>query len=97
MVIAPWIFKSLTKTGRSSGVYATIMFPIRCFKSSRLVAKQRIAMISEATVILNPSLRSIPLTCEPCPIVMSRKVRSFKSKQRLKTIFVGSTLHSFPW
>ena len=37
------------------------MFPIRCFKSSRLVAKQRIAMISEATVMLNPSLLTQPL------------------------------------
>ena len=49
--IAPTAFKSLAVTGSRSILYATMIFPKRSFKSAMSFARQRIAMISDATVI----------------------------------------------
>ena len=50
-VIAPTAFRSLAVTGSPAKLYATMIRPRRSFKSVRSVARQRIAMISDATVM----------------------------------------------
>ena len=49
--IAPTAFKSAAVTGSPSILYATIIFPSLSFKSRMLLHRQRIAIISDATVI----------------------------------------------
>ena len=55
------------------------------------------AINSDATVIVKPSFLSIPLTFDPCPIVISRKDLSFISSARFQIILFGSIFSSFPW
>ena len=65
---------------------ATTIRPSRAFRSVRLSARQRTAMISEATVMSKPSSRGTPLTLPPRPHTMLRSWRSFMSTQRFQVI-----------
>ena len=51
--------------GFRSRVYATTILPNLSFKSEIDVAKQKIAIISDATTISKPSCRGYPLPTEP--------------------------------
>ena len=72
------------------------MLPSLVFKSSISVARQRIAIISLATVIINPSSRGTPFTLPPRPTITLRSARSFISRQRLKRILLWSMRRSLP-
>ncbi|MCY1233514.1 hypothetical protein D9M72_460600 [compost metagenome] len=61
------------------------------------VARQKTAMISEATVMSKPSCRGTPWAGPPRPMITSRRERSFMSRTRLKVILRGSMLSSLPW
>ena len=95
-VIAPSAPKSNTVTGSPDFVYATRIFETRRCKSLKSLARQRIAIISVATVISKPSLRGVPFTEPPSPISISRNARSFKSKARFQIMRLGSISNSFP-
>ena len=56
-VIAPWACRSAAVTGLPSSEVATTMRAMRAFRSARLVARHRMAMISEATTMSKPSSR----------------------------------------
>ena len=70
VAIAPTTFKSLAKIAFPSNVFPTKIFPNRNFKSSKSLAKQIIAMTSEAGVILKPSSRMVPFAFAPTPIII---------------------------
>ncbi|EJX00282.1 hypothetical protein EVA_11613 [gut metagenome] len=57
------------------------MFSKRRRKSSRFFAKQRMAMISEATEMSKPLSRTTPLPA-PKPITTLRRARSLTSSTR---------------
>ena len=64
-----------------------------CFKS---FAKQKIAMISEATVIWNASSLGTPFTLPPKPEITFLSCLSFRSTQRFHAILLGSMFSSLP-
>ena len=53
-------------------------------------------MISEATVMSNPSSRGVPLTRPPSPSTIKRSWRSFMSTQRFHVILRGSIPSMLP-
>ena len=78
--------KDLTKSsavmGLSSKSLATTIFPSLCRISFRSVVRARTAMISLATLILNPVTRSCPASVDACPTVICRRNRSFVSRTK---------------
>mmetsp|Transcript_18528 Transcript_18528/g.30075 ORF Transcript_18528/g.30075 Transcript_18528/m.30075 type:complete len:232 (-) Transcript_18528:311-1006(-) len=99
-VIAPSAFKSLAviyfRSFTGAFVWPMTMRPSRSFKSLTLVAKQRIAITSDATTISKPSSRTKPLAVPPRPIVIFLKDLSFMSSTRLNVIKRGSMFNSLP-
>ena len=59
-----------------------MMLPSRRVRSLRSVARQKIAMTSEATVMSKPSSRGKPLATPPSEPTMLRSARSFMSMTR---------------
>ena len=59
------------------------------------VARQRMAMTSEATVMSKRVLRSTP--SPPWPMVIWRSARSFRSTTRGQEMSLGLMLSSLPW
>ena len=70
VAMAPTTFKSRAKIAFPSNVFPTNIFPNRNFKSSKSFAKHKIAITSEAGVILKPSSRIVPLAFAPTPIII---------------------------
>ena len=62
-----------------------------------LVARQKIAMISEATVMSKPSSRGTPHTLPPMPHTMLRSWRSFISTTRFQVMRRTSKPSALPW
>ena len=88
--IAPTTFKSRAKIALPSKVFPTNIFPKRNFKSSKSFAKHKIAITSEAAVMLKPSSRIVPFDFAPVPIIIWRNERSFISITRFQAIDFGS-------
>src|SRR5213596_3195751 len=80
--IEPAAFSSLARTGSRARFCATMMLPRRRFRSCTSVARQKIAITSEATVMSNPSSRGKPLATPPREETIERKARSFMSRPR---------------
>ena len=76
--------------GFLSKVYPTKILPSLSLKSSKSFAIQRIAITSDAGVILKPSSRAIPLFDPPKPITICRRLRSFISITRFQVMVLGS-------
>ena len=95
--IAPSACKSCAVMGSSSYVYPTTILPKRSFKSVMLVARQNIAITSDATVISKPSSRGTPFALPPKPQTMWRSCLSFMSTTRFQVIRRGSMFRAFPW
>ena len=72
------------------------MFPNLLSKSLRSFAKQNIAITSEATVILNPSVLGKPLDTPPRLTVISLKALSFKSTHLFQTTLLVSISNLLP-
>ena len=70
------------------------LFDIQTDKSAMEVERQRIAMISDATVMSNPDSRGTPLPGPPRPVVISRKARSFISRTRRQVMRRGSIFNA---
>ena len=81
-VIAPAIPRSLTVSGLSSYVYPKRILPIRRLRSSRSVARHRIAIISDAGVMSKPLSAGSPLAEPPRPVTMLRRLLSLTSSTR---------------
>ncbi|EJX03492.1 hypothetical protein EVA_08404 [gut metagenome] len=79
---APVHPNSFTVAAEPSGRMPITMRSIRARRSSISVARQRIAMSSEATVISNPPSVGIPLAEPPRPVTMLRSMRSLTSNTR---------------
>ena len=73
------------------------MRPRRVFKSARLVARQKMAMTSEATTMSKPSSRGTPLAVPPRPTTIWRKARSFMSMTRFQAMRRVSIFKVLPW
>src|SRR5262249_1657205 len=67
-----------------------MMLPRRSFRSLRSLARQKMAMTSEATVISKPSSRGKPLATPPSEELMLRRARSFMSMTRRQVTRRGS-------
>jgi hypothetical protein len=63
--MAPWAFRSRARIASPSTSYATTASPSRAPGRSIPSARQRIAMTSEAAVMLKPSSRGIPRSARP--------------------------------
>ena len=61
-----------------------------------LVARQKMAITSLATVISKPSSRGVPFTLPPRPSTMKRSWRSFISMQRFQVMRRGSMFSGLP-
>ena len=72
------------------------MLPIFSFNSLRLLDKQSIAIISDATVIIKPSCLITPFTLLPKPITISLRALSFISITLLNIILLGSIPNELP-
>ena len=83
-------FKSRAKMGSFLYVKPINISPNRCFKLSKSVAMQRIAITSEAGVILKPSCLGTPFAVPPKPMVISLKALSFISITRFQRMVRGS-------
>src|ERR1700731_4484658 len=59
-----------------------MIFDRRSFRSSRFLARQKIAITSEATVMSKPSSRGKPLATPPSEDTIERRARSFMSITR---------------
>src|ERR687898_925752 len=59
-----------------------MMLPSRSFRSSRSLARQKIAITSDATVMSKPSSRGNPLATPPSEETTERSARSFMSSTR---------------
>ena len=94
--IAPTACSWAAVTGSPAKLYATTIFPRRSFKSSISSARQRIAMISDATVMTKWSSLTIPSAFAPSPTTTLRSTRSFMSRQRFHKICLGSMPRAFP-
>ena len=95
--IAPWQPSWCTYTGSPAKLQPITIRPKRSFKSSRSLAKQRIAIISEATVIMKWSSRGKPHTLPPSATVTLRSARSFISRTRVQDNWRKSICNSLPW
>ena len=73
---------SRQRTGSRARVYPMMMLPSRRFRSARSRARQKIAMTSDAAVIMKPSSRGIPPKGPPRPTITLRSARSFMSTAR---------------
>ena len=93
--IAPTTFKSRAKTAFPSRVLPTNIFPKRNFKSCKFLERHKIAITSEAGVILKPSSRIVPLAFAPTPIMIWRNERSFISITRFQAIDFGSKFKEY--
>ena len=67
------------------------MRPKRARRSSRSRLMHKIAMTSEAAVMLNPLSRGTPPALPPSPITRFRRARSFMSITRFHTMVRGSS------
>ena len=88
--------RSLAVTGRPSVLNPTTISPSRRRRSARLLASDRIAMISEAAVMTKPVSRAGPPSRPPMPVTMRRSARSFMSMARGQRISRGSSRSSLP-
>ena len=75
----PSAFKSLAYTGLPFLLYPIIILPNRSFKSFISFDKHKIAIISDATVISNPSSLGTILLSPDNPVLTFRNCLSFKS------------------
>ena len=92
--IAPCAFKSLAYTGSSLSLYPIIIFPKFSFNSFILFDKHKIAIISDATVISNPSFLGSIFFSPDIPVSTNLNCLSFKSRHLFHvTFFIFS---SFP-
>ena len=73
-----------------------MILPSLVFKSLIEVARQKMAIISEATVISKPSSRGKPLALPPKPKTMFLTALSFISTTLLKVIERGSMSNVLP-
>ena len=85
-VIASCAPMSRQRTGSRLRVYPMMMSPSRRFRSGRSLARQKIAMTSDAAVIMKPSSRGIPPKGPPSPTITLRSARSFMSTARPQVI-----------
>ena len=92
--IAPSAFKSLANIGFCFLLYPIIMFPNLFFKSFISVAKHKIAITSEATVMSKLSSLGTILLSPDNPVVTFLNCLSFKSMHLFHTTF--SISNSFP-
>ena len=69
-VMEPATPRSLTVKGLPSEVKPSRMFSMRRRRSASSVARQRMAMISEAGVMSNADSRTTPLVLAPRPVTM---------------------------
>jgi hypothetical protein len=69
----------------------------RSFRSRREVARQKIAMTSDATTMSKPSSRGKPLPEPPSEITVERSARSFMSMTRRHTMRRRSKPNALPW
>ena len=94
--IAPWAFKSLAYTGSSFSLYPIMMFPKFSFSSFILFDRHKIAIISEATVILNPSFLGSIFFSPDSPVSIILNCLSFKSIHLFQvTFFILSSLPKY--
>ena len=94
--IAPTALRSLAVTGSPAKLYATIIFESRSFKSAISVARQRIAIISDATVMIKWSSLTTPSALAPSPITILRSALSFISRHLFHTTCLVSIPRAFP-
>ncbi len=80
--MAPAAEISLATTGFLSRVWPIWIWPSRRCRSAKSLARQKIAMTSEATVMSKPASRGKPLATPPSEVTMERKARSFMSMPR---------------
>ena len=90
----PSAFKSLAVTGLFSSLYPITIFPNLLFKSFISVAKHSIAIISDATVILNPSSLGTIFFSPDSPHSIFLNCLSFKSRHLFHITFF--IFNSFP-
>ena len=90
IAIAFSALRSLAKTGFLSYVKPIKISPSRFFKSSKPEVMHKIAITSEAGVILKPSSRGTPFAVPPSPIVMFLKDLSFISMTLFQKTVLGS-------
>ena len=88
-------FKSRAKTGSLLYVKPIKISPKRFLRFSKSEAIHKIAITSEAGVILKPSCLGIPFAVPPRPIVISLNALSFISITRFQRIVLGS-MFKFP-
>ena len=96
-VIAPGAFNCEASIGSFARLYPMTILPIRLRRSTSEVDRQKIAMISEATTISNPSERGKPFGGPPRAMVISRSARSFMSMTRFQTTRRVSMSRALPW
>ena len=97
-VNAPSAFKSLAVIGLFSLVYPTIMLPILLFKSLTSIAKQNIAIISDATDISNPSSLGTIFFSPDKPVSTFLSCLSFKSTHLFQvTLSKPSSFPKYIW
>ena len=84
-------------TGFLSKVYPTVMSPSRFFRSSRLVARPRMAIISDAAVMVKRVSAGTPWALPPRPVITLRRARSLTSMQRCQVTLRGSIPNVLPW
>jgi hypothetical protein len=94
--IDPAAFSSAASTGLRSRVWPTTILASRRRKSRRSVARQNIAITSEAGTMSNPSSRGKPFATPPSEETIERKARSFMSIARRQLTRRGSMRGSFP-
>ena len=95
VAIAPTTFKSRAKIAFPSKVFPTNIFPNRNFKSAKSFAKHKIAITSDAGVILKPSSRMVPFALAPTPMIIWRNERSFISITLFHAIDFGSKFNEY--
>ena len=81
-LMPPTALISPAVTARLSRVCPTTMAPRRRSRSARSSARQKIAMVSVATVMSKPSSRGYPLFEPPSEFTMERSARSLMSTAR---------------
>ena len=100
-VIAPSAWRSPAVTGFCSEtfpyVYPMMILDNLSFRSLMSLARQRTAIISDATVMSYPSSRGIPFVLPPRPSITLRSWRSFISTHLLHVILRGSMFNALPW
>jgi len=94
----PSAFKSFAVIGLFSSLYPIIIFPNLLFKSVISFDKQSIAIISDATVILNPSILGTTFFSSERPVFTTLNCLSFKSKHLFQdTLLIPSSFPKYIW